>query len=75
MTAPSSISRISSMSVEEVKQRISEMNQRERREIQLHLIRLRTETAAWRKEMARRNRDLAAGKGMTLEEARQKLGV
>lgn len=63
------------MSVEEVKQRISKMNRRQRRETQLHLIQLRTETAAGRRETASRNRDLAAGTGISLVEARRRLGV
>jgi hypothetical protein len=63
------------MSVEEVKARIAKMNQRQRREIQLYLIQLRSETAAWKRETARRNRELLAGNGITLAEARKRLGV
>ncbi|MEO0055507.1 MAG: hypothetical protein RLZZ50_1454 [Verrucomicrobiota bacterium] len=63
------------MSVEEVKARIAKMNQRQRREIQLYLIQLRSETAAWKRETARRNRELLAGKGISLAEARKRLGV
>jgi len=63
------------MSVEEVKARIAKMNTRQRREIQLYLIQLRSETPAWKKETARRNRELLEGKGITLTEARKSLGV
>ncbi len=63
------------MSVEEVKARIAKMNQRQRREIQLDLIQLRSETPAWKRETARRNRELLAGKGLSLAEAKKRLGV
>ena len=61
------------MSVEEVKERIAKMNARQRREIQLCLIQLRSETPAWRKETTRRNRELAAGKGMGFSELKKQL--
>lgn len=63
------------MSIAEVKERIAKMNLRQRREIQLYLIQLRSETPAWKKETARRNRELAAGKGISITEARKRLGV
>jgi len=63
------------MSVEEVKARIAKMNQRQRREIQLYLIQLRSETPAWKRETARRNRELLAGKGLSLAEAKKRLGI
>lgn len=61
------------MSVEEVKERIAKMNARQRREIQLYLIQLRSETPAWRKETTRRNRELAAGKGVAFAELKKQL--
>jgi hypothetical protein len=61
------------MSVEEVKARIAKMNARQRREVQLYLIQLRSETPAWKKETARRNRDLAAGKGIPFAELKRRL--
>jgi hypothetical protein len=61
------------MSVEEVKARIAKMNQRQRREIQLYLIQLRSETPAWRKETTKRNRELAAGKGLPFSELKKQL--
>lgn len=61
------------MSVEEVKERIAKMNARQRREIQLYLIQLRSETPAWRKETTRRNRELAAGKGVSFAELKKQL--
>ncbi|MBC8040677.1 MAG: hypothetical protein H7Y06_09055 [Opitutaceae bacterium] len=61
------------MSIAEVKERIAKMNLRQRREIQLYLIQLRSETPAWKKETARRNRELAAGKGISLDELKRRL--
>jgi hypothetical protein len=61
------------MSVEEVKARIAKMTVRQRREIQLYLIQLRTETPAWKKETARRNRELAEGKGIPFAELKRRL--
>jgi hypothetical protein len=61
------------MSVEEVKARIAKMSQRQRREIQLYLIQLRSETPAWRRETTRRNRELAAGKGVPFSELKKLL--
>jgi len=61
------------MSVEEVKARIAKMNTRQRREIQLYLIQLRSETPAWRKETTRRNRELAAGKGLAFADLKKQL--
>jgi hypothetical protein len=61
------------MSVEEVKERIAKMNARQRREIQLYLIQLRSETPAWKKETARRNRELLAGKGIPFSELKKRL--
>ena len=63
------------MSIAEVKERIAKMSPGQRREIQLYLLQLRSETPAWKKETARRNRELVAGKGISLTEARKRLGV
>jgi hypothetical protein len=63
------------MSIAEVKERIAKMSLRQRREIQLYLIELRHATPAWKKETAKRIRDMQAGKGISLDEARKRLGV
>lgn len=56
------------MSVLELKQRISRLSLRERKEIQLYLLRLKRTTPAWRKATAKRIREMQAGKFTTLEE-------
>jgi hypothetical protein len=66
---------VSPMSIAEVKARISKMNARQRRKIQLYLMQLRTETPAWKRETALRNRDLLAGKVISLIKARKRLGL
>lgn len=53
------------MSIAEVKATISKMNARQRREIEIHLLNLRAATPAWKKETARRLRDVKAGKSFT----------
>lgn len=53
------------MSIAEVKAKISKMNARQRREIEIHLLNLRSATPAWKKETARRLRDAKAGKSFT----------
>jgi len=61
------------MSIAEVKERIAKMNLRQRREIQLYLIELRHSTPAWKKETAKRIREMQAGKGVPLEELQRRL--
>ena len=63
------------MSVEEIKRELAKLNARQRREVQLYLLQLRTDDPQWRKETAKRNRELAAGKGISLAEARRRLGL
>jgi hypothetical protein len=56
------------MSILELKQSISRLSQRERREIQLYLLRLKRETPAWKRATAKKIRDMQAGKFTTVEE-------
>ncbi len=53
------------MSIAEVKERIAKMSARQRREIEIHLVNLRAQTPAWKKETARRIRDAKAGKSFS----------
>lgn len=65
------------MSITEIKQRISQMNLRQRRELRQYLLDMEVEpkpgTVAWGKEMARRIDEMKAGNCYTLDEARAKL--
>jgi hypothetical protein len=61
------------MSILEVKQTLSRMSQRERREIQLYLLRLKRETPEWKRATAKKIRDMQAGKVTTLEQLKAKV--
>ncbi|GEM_PF-829627 len=64
------------MSLLELKQPVSRLSQRERRELQVYLVRLRHATPASRRSVAKRIRDMKAGRTTSLEalEAQQKRG-
>lgn len=63
------------MSILQVKQTLSRMSQRERREIQLYLLRLKHETPAWRRKTAKTIRDMQAGKFVTVEQLKSRLDL
>jgi hypothetical protein len=56
------------MSVLELKQKISRLSPRERKEIQIYLLRLKRDTPAWKRATAKRIRDMQAGKQVSIEE-------
>jgi hypothetical protein len=56
------------MSVLELKQRISRLSPRQRKEIQIYLLRLKRDTPAWKRATAKRIRDMQAGKQVWIEE-------
>ena len=49
------------------------MSQRERREIQLYLLRLKRETPAWKRATARKIRAMQAGKFVPIEQLEARL--
>ncbi len=49
------------------------MSQRERREIQLYLLRLKRETPAWKRATARKIREMQAGKFVPIEQLEARL--
>jgi len=49
------------MSVLEIKQGISRLSAKERREIQIYLLQLKRQTTAWKKSTAKRINDMQAG--------------
>ncbi len=61
------------MSILQVKQTLSRMSQRERREIQLYLLRLKRETPAWKRATARKIRAMQAGKFVPIEQLEARL--
>ncbi len=56
------------MSFLELKQKVARLSQKERRELQLYLIKLKHQTPAWKKATARTIREMQAGKYTTIEE-------
>jgi len=56
------------MSLLQLKQAISQLSARERRELNAHLIRLRHETPTWRKTISKRMREMDTGKKVTMKE-------
>ena len=63
------------MSIFQVKQTLSRMSQRERREIQLYLLRLKRESPAWKRATAKTIREMQAGKFTTVEQLRARLNL
>jgi hypothetical protein len=63
------------MSILQVKQSLSRMSQRERREIQLYLLRLKHESPAWKRKTAKTIRDMQAGKFTTVEQLKTRLNL
>ena len=54
------------MSVLEIKQSLSRLSARERREVQVYLHQLKRNTPAWRKATAKKIEDVRTGKFTTL---------
>jgi hypothetical protein len=61
------------MSILQVKQTLSRMSPRERKEIQLYLLRLKRDTPAWKRATAKTIREMQAGKFVTLEQLKERL--
>jgi hypothetical protein len=57
----------------ELKQQVSRLTARERRELNAYLIRLRHERPEWRRMVSKRMRDMDQGKKISLTELRQQL--
>ena len=56
------------MTLLQLKQQISRLSLRERRELNAYMIRLRHERPEWKKTISRRMRDMDAGKKPSLAE-------
>jgi len=64
---------IARMTMLELKQEVSRLSQKERRELEAHMVRLRHQTPAWRKMISRRMKAMDAGKKVSLEEVERRL--
>ena len=63
------------MTLLELKQHVTRLSLRERRELNAYMIRLRHERPEWKRMMARRMRDMDAGKKVSVEELRRRLNL
>ena len=63
------------MSILQVKQTLSRMSQRDRREIQLYLLRLKHETSSWKRKTAKTIREMQAGKFVPVEQLKARLNL
>ena len=61
------------MTMLELKQQVSRLTARERRELNAYLIRLRHERPEWRRMVSKRMRDMDQGKKVSLPELRRQL--
>ena len=61
------------MTLLELKQEITRLSERERRELNAYMIRLRHERPEWKRMISKRMRDMDAGKKVTTEELRRRL--
>ncbi len=62
------------MSLLELKQEVSRLNKRERRELQAYLIRLRHNTPEWKRATAKRIKAMQAGRRVTAEDLEARIG-
>lgn len=60
------------MSILQVKQALSRMTPRERKEIQLYLLRLKRHTPAWKRSTAKTIREMKGGRYTTLEQLQRR---
>jgi hypothetical protein len=61
------------MTLLQLKQEISRLSLRERRELNAYMIRLRHERPEWKKMISRRMRDMDAGRKVSLEEIERRM--
>ena len=61
------------MTLLQLKQEISRLSLRERRELNAYMIRLRHERHEWKKRVTRRMRDMDAGRKVSLEEVERRI--
>lgn len=59
----------------QLKQEISRLSLRERRELNAYMIRLRHERPEWKKEISRRMREMDAGKKISVEELERRMAT
>ena len=63
------------MTLLQLKQEISRLSLRERRELNAYMIRLRHERPEWKKMISRRMRDMDAGKKVSIAELERRVAT
>jgi len=63
------------MTMLELKQQISKLSDRERRELNAYLVRLRHERPEWKKAASKRMRAMDAGRKVSLSELERRLSA
>ena len=66
---------LTSMTLLQLKQEISQLSLRERRELNAYMIRLRHERPEWKKEISRRMREMDAGKKVSVAELERRIAA
>ncbi len=61
------------MSILEIKQGIARLSRKDRREVELFLLRLKHASPEWKRDAARKVRDFKAGKAIPLEKVERML--
>ena len=61
------------MTLLQLKQEISRLSLRERRELNAYMIRLRHERPEWKKMISKRMREMDSGKKVSVEELRRRI--
>jgi len=61
------------MTLLQLKQEISRLSLRERRELHAYMIRLRHERPEWKKTISKRMREMDSGKKVSLEELERRI--
>jgi len=63
------------MTMLQLKQEISRLSIRERRELNAYMIRLRHERPEWKKEISRRMREMDVGKKVSITELKRRIAA
>jgi hypothetical protein len=63
------------MTMLELKQQVSRLSIRERRELNAYMIRLRHESPVWKRMISKRMREMDAGKKVSVEGLKRRLAI
>ena len=69
------LAKLFGMTLLQLKQEITRLSSRERRELNAYMVRLRHERPEWKKLMSRRMREMDAGKKVSIEELERRIAA